>query len=184
MKHTLWLLAVPVSLAALSGCRRQETVLPTPGGVVRTTHEGDSQTTTISGPQGEAKVTASDDRVEVRTRDASGKEVQMTAENRVDPAALGVAIYPGAKPIDDKSQVKVEGSEGTSITAGFRTPDAVDKVSAFYTKELKAQQTFTSPEGGVVAGTNSAGDTVSVMIAKGQDGAGTQFVLSIQKKKK
>jgi hypothetical protein len=93
---------------------------------------------------------------------------------------MGVPAYPGASLSDDNSQGKVEGGGSTTYAMGLKTKDAPDKVLEWYKQKITVQTSTSTPEGGALFGTNSAGDTVTITAAKEEDG--TAIGIAVQKK--
>jgi hypothetical protein len=74
--------------------------------------------------------------------------VKVNTDHSTDTAAIGIAAYPGAMPIDDKSN---DNSNNANISmnfgpfhlgvkaADFQTSDSQDKVIAFYRKDLDSR---------------------------------------------
>lgn len=86
-----------------------------------------------------SKVDLSAGGVKVSTTDASGKTSQMEMGTaKVGEADVGVAFYPGTKPLEGQS-VRISSPEGDSVTTHLHTDDTPDKVASFYREQLKAQ---------------------------------------------
>ena len=86
-----------------------------------------------------SKVDLSSGGVKVSTTDASGKTSQMEMGTaKVGEAEVGVAFYPGTKPLEGLS-TKISSPDGDAFTTQLHSDDAPDKVAAFYRDQLKAQ---------------------------------------------
>jgi hypothetical protein len=117
MTHPLrsLLLAAPLAYLLLTGCHVTEN------------DHGNTKNVDIGTPFGSMKV---------------------NTDHSTDTAAIGIAAYPGATPIDDKNS---DNSNNANISmnfgpfhlgvkaADFQTPDAQDKVLAFYRKDLNSR---------------------------------------------
>lgn len=70
--------------------------------------------------------------------------MQVKTNNNTDTSAIGIAAYPGAVPVKDNDKDSNSADINVSFgsfhlgvrAAGFQTPDAQDKVVAFYRKDL------------------------------------------------
>ena len=78
--------------------------------------------------------------------------IEVNKDGGVSEAALGLPIYPGAKPLRDDNSASVNiglpGEENVRIVAGkFETPDALDKVEAFYHDRIGSEVTKFTEKG-------------------------------------
>ena len=86
-----------------------------------------------------------------KTRNAKGETVQVDTpigsmrvqeHKRLDPKVIGVPVYPGAVREDDNGAASIDFSydsnhkEFTILAAEYSTDDSIDKVKAFYHREL------------------------------------------------
>lgn len=130
--------AITLALIALAGCSSgHKTTITTNGGTVTTDTSGDSKTTTITSQGASLKV----------------------GQNAVDPAKLGLPIYPGASTAEGGGwamQSKSGGGEMVTLT----TPDSFDSVEAWYKSRL--------PTGSESMNIKS-GDTASAIFTVGKD---------------
>lgn len=86
----------------------------------------------------QAKVNLSQGGINVTTTDASGKATQMDLGNaKISEAEIGLPFYPGAQATEGSSMRIVSGTS-RSMQVALRSPDAHDKVAAFYRDKLKA----------------------------------------------
>jgi hypothetical protein len=84
-----------------------------------------------------AKVDLSSAGTRITTTDASGKTSQMEIGGaKVAESDVGVPFYPGAK-VSEGGSSKVSTPDGQMYTVMLQTPDATDKVAAFYREKLK-----------------------------------------------
>lgn len=167
MQRTLVLLAV-TAVAALSAC----------GKATETAAEKmiESQ---MAKEGGKAKVDLSSGGMKITTTDASGKVSQMEVGTaKVTEADLGLPFYPGTQPKEGE-MTKISTPEGNAVTVMLHSPDAPDKVAAFYRDKLKGAsqgKNFTDMSSGdtqvmmLIDDANKQHTQVSVMKAdKGTD---------------
>jgi hypothetical protein len=125
------------------------------------------KTTTIQTRNGTATVTTSNDNKNVTVQTSDGT---MAIGQGVDPAKLGVPVYPGAQAGQPASITTATGN-GSTVIASFTTVDAFDKVYAYYKQQLPAgaeRMKATSGNGSVASfqvGSQTAPDTVAVQIS-------------------
>lgn len=144
--------------AAIAGCSSHK-VVSSNGTTVTTNGAGDNQTVTVQ---------------------ASGGTIT-AGKNAVDPATIGLPVYPGATTAEGGS---VSGStqEGTGALITLKTTDSFDKVYAYYKAHMPADsQTMESTSGGssvasFVEGKSSDKVQKSVTITSSSDG--TQIMLT------
>jgi hypothetical protein len=78
--------------------------------------------------------------------------IEVNNGNSVSEAALGLPIYPGAKPLKDEGSARVNlgfpNEKSLQVVAAkFETPDPIDKVEAFYHQRVGSQVTkFTAKD--------------------------------------
>jgi hypothetical protein len=131
--------AITFALIALAGCSSgHKTTVVTNGGTVTTDTSADSKTTTIT------------------TQDSSMK----VGQNAVDPAKLGLPVYPGASTAEGGGwamQSKSGGGEVVTLT----TTDSFDTVEAWYKSKMPADSETLNMK---------TGDTASAIFAEGKEG--------------
>jgi hypothetical protein len=131
--------AITLALIALAGCSSgHKTTIVTSGGTVTTDTSADSKTTTIT------------------TQGAT----ETVGQNAVDPAKLGLPVYPGASTAEGGGwamQSKTGGGEVVTMT----TTDSFDAVEAWYKSKMPAGSETLSMK---------SGDTSSAMFAVGKEG--------------
>lgn len=130
--------ALAVAILTLAGCSSgHKTTITTNGGTVTTDTSGDSKTTTITSQGASLKV----------------------GHNAVDPAKLGLPVYPGASTAEGGGwamQSKSGGGEMVTLT----TTDNFDAVEAWYKSKLPA---------GSESMNIKTGDTASAIFTVGKD---------------
>jgi len=110
-------LLLSASALVLAGCAKKTTTVTTSAGNVTVEQGAGGDTTTVKGAEGEVKF----------------------GKGAVDPASLGLPVYPGAKPSDQNSvsmnsTAKGEGGQMVMLT----TDDSFDKVYGFYKAQMPA----------------------------------------------
>ncbi len=126
-----------------------------------------SHKTTIQTRNGTATVTTSNDdkNVTVKTNDGT-----IAVGQGVNPAQLGVPVYPGAQA-GEPASITTATAGGSTVIASFTTADAFDKVYAYYKQQLPAgaeRMNVTSGNGSVASfqvGNQTAPDAVAVQIS-------------------
>jgi hypothetical protein len=127
----------------------------------------------------------------ITTTDASGKTSQMEMGTaKVTEADLGVPFYPGTQPTEGQA-TRVTTPDGTMTTVGLQSPDAPDKVAAFYRDRLKAQSEgkqfmdMSDGQGGttLMLSDDKAGSAVQIHVQKAEQGSEIQVVASQGKSK-
>ena len=170
MTRSSRLILAALSALALAACGGQETKTVTvPDGkggsaTVKTTEKGDSQEVTITGKDGKTTATIS----------AGG-------DGAAAPANLPAfaPVYPGAKI---ESSIVGSGPEGSGGVLVLSTPDAPDKVAAFYDARISGAglgdvTRFTTNEMRMIGGSaGEKGPSANVTIAPNPAG-GTQINL-------
>jgi hypothetical protein len=175
---------VGLALLLLPGCAaKKTTTVVTPTGSVTSTEDASGKhTTQFKGEGGEAKIEETGEGAKSEFRDKEGNVTNIETGKGVDYAAAGIAVYPGAQVDDEgKAAAQVTGSEGTHTAASFTTSDPMSKVLDWYAGQLKTQTKTTTPEGGMVMGTNKAGDQVIVVVGT-KEGKTTIGVQVMRKK--
>ena len=133
-----------------------------------------------------AKVDLSSGSAKITTTDASGKTSQVEIGGaKVAEADVGVPFYPGAK-IGEGASSKVSTPDANMYTVMLQTPDATDKVAAFYRDKLKAMSAgkqMMDMSGADGAATFAIGDdkaktSIQVHVMKGEKGTDVQIVAS------
>jgi hypothetical protein len=131
-----------------------------------------------------AKVDLSSGGIKFSTTDASGKTSQMEmGAAKVGEADVGVAFYPGTKPLEGMS-TKISSPDGDSFTTQLHSDDAPDKVATFYRDQLKAKSAgkqFTDMTGGDGTATfmlnDSAVDSLlQIHVMKAEKGTDVQIM--------
>jgi hypothetical protein len=173
MKNTAWVLAL--ASAALVACNKAPE---------KAAEKAIESAMSKDGTQ--AKVDLSSGSAKITTTDASGKTSQMEIGGaKVSESDVGVPFYPGAK-IGEGASSKVSTPEATMVTVMLQTPDATDKVAAFYRDKLKAMSVgkqMMDMSGADGAATLAVGDdkaktSVQVHVMKGEKGTDVQIVAS------
>ncbi len=168
------LVLIAMAVLVVSGCKGKDntSVYSTPGGQVKVEKKG-------NGDVKELTVTSEKGTVTFRT----GKgEI---------PKDLGVPIYPGADAEEGRTwsmKGMNKGKEGGVSSTFLHSDDGIEKVIAFYKKELEGRTPkffeMTSPNGRMA---NFAIDTdapvsINIMIAESPDKKGTQIhITRVQK---
>jgi len=112
MRQVLLALA---AVAILAGCTNHKVTVSSDGSTVTTTGKGDDQTVTVQGNGGSF---------------TAGK-------NAVDPAKIGLPIYPGATAGEGTSMAG-SSEEGSGAMMIMKTSDSFDKVYAWYKAQMPA----------------------------------------------
>lgn len=150
MRKVFWAI---VLIAAIAGCSNHKVTVDANGSTVTTNGTGDDQTVTVQ---------------------ASGGTIT-TGKNAVDPASLGLPVYPGAT-VDSGGAVTGQSQQGSGALVTLKTSDSFDKVYAYYKSRMPANsQTMKSEAGGTsvasfVEGTSSEKVQKSVTITSSSDG--------------
>lgn len=131
-----------------------------------------------------AKVDLSSGSTKITTTDASGKTSQMEiGAAKVEESDVGVPFYPGAK-IGEGASSKVSTPDGNMYTVMLQTPDATDKVAAFYRDKLKgmsAGKQMMDMSGGdgaaqLMLADDKTKSMIQVHVMKGEKGTDVQIV--------
>jgi hypothetical protein len=139
-------------IAAIAGCTSHK-VTEANGTTVTTNGTGDNQTVTVQ---------------------ASGGTIT-AGKNAVDPAKLGLPVYPGATA-DESGAMSGTSAQGSGALVSLKTSDSFDKVYDWYKSRLPAKtQTMESTSGGTsvgsfVEGTSSDKEQKSVTITSSSEG--------------
>jgi hypothetical protein len=134
------------AIVALAACSSHKSTIQTSNG-----------TATVTTNQGDKSVT-------VQT-----KEGTTAIGTTVDQGKLGAPVYPGASS-EQQGSITTSSDKGTSTLAAFKTPDAFDKVYAFYKQQLPAgaeKMKMSSGNGSVASfqvGDEGAADQVTVQV--------------------
>lgn len=179
-------LAIVASVFVVAGCgKKEEVVVSTPDGKVTSTTNADgSQNVTLESDKGTVEMSGKDGEVKMTATDESGKTSTYTAGSAVDPAELGVSLYPGAEPTDGAKDAKVEAGGQTTVMVSRMTSDGPEKVAEFYKKEIREAQAYTSGDSGFVSGKTKDGHSVTVSAMKDKDTGKTLITVSVSKKAK
>ena len=128
--------AILAALVALPACAKKS--------------ETTQSSTTIQGANGPVTVTQDQGSKSVTFQSKEG--TAKLGVGAVDPASLGLPIYPGAQP-NGNGSLSSETSEGKSQMLTMETADSFDKVYAFYKDKLPAgsEKTHVSMAGNQMA---------------------------------
>jgi hypothetical protein len=181
MKLTLTAVSLAVALAAC-GKVQEAASEKAAEKMIESAISKDGQKATVDITGGGAKIT---------TTDASGKTSQMEMGSaKVTEADLGVPFYPGTQPAEGQA-TRVTTPDGTMVTVGLLSPDAPDKVAAFYRDKLKAQSEgkqfmdMSDGSGGttIMLNDDKTSAAVQVHVQKADQGSEIQIVASHGKAK-
>lgn len=114
MRYGLALALVAV-LAVVPACAKKSTTIQGANGPVTVSQDQGSKAITFQSKEGTTKL----------------------GVGAVDPASLGLPLYPGAQP-NANGSVMSQTKEGTSALLTMQTSDGFDKVYAFYKGKLPA----------------------------------------------
>jgi hypothetical protein len=114
MRYGLALTLIAV-LAVVPACAKKSTTIQGPNGPVTVTQDQGSKAVTFQSKEGSTKL----------------------GIGAVDPASLGLPLYPGAQP-NANGSVMSQTKDGTSQLLTMQTSDAFDKVYAFYQAKMPA----------------------------------------------
>lgn len=158
MRHLIAALAVTAIVAA--GCASRKTTVATANGTTVTTDtSGNSQTVTVNSSQGTATY----------------------GKGAVDPASLGLPVYPNATA-SDTAGYAAETKEGSGRVVVMATTDSFDKVYAWYRSQMPAgseQMHMTSGNGDVATfAEGKQGDKTQKAVQISSAGDKTSIVLS------
>jgi hypothetical protein len=166
----------------LAGCKKDEVTISTPEGTMTVSEEGGK--TTLKTDDGKIEIEGGGDSGTMTMTDEKGNKVTYTGGKGVDPAELGVDLYPGAKIAEEQSALgKVETPEGTTLTVILSTADSVQKVIDYYKGKLKEAKPFMTDEAGMVTGQNAAGQDVTVTVSVDKDRKATMITMMTLRKK-
>jgi len=158
MRQALLVLA---AVAVLAGCTSHKTTASSDGTTVTTSGTGDNQTVTVQGNGGSF---------------TSGK-------NAVDPAKLGLPVYPGATT-GEGGAMAGQSQQGSGAMVILKSTDSFDKVYAWYKAQMPAgsqQMESTSGDSSVAefaVGKEGDKDQKSVTITSGTDGTSIMLISS------
>ena len=111
-----------------------------------------------------AQVDLSGSTAKVTISDASGQTSRIEVGGaKVTEAEIGLPFYPGASLVENASS-KVSSPEGTMATVQLQSPDAPDKVAAFYREQLRSRA-----QGKATFADMSTGEAATLMLG-GDDG--------------
>jgi len=149
MRRIFWAI---ILIAAIAGCTSHK-VTEANGTTVTTSGTGEDQTVTVK---------------------ASGGSI-IAGKNAVDPAKIGLPVYPGAAT-DESGSISGTSAQGGSALVSLKTSDSFDKVYGWYKAHMPANaQTMQSTSGGTsvgsfVEGTSSDKEQKSVTITSSSEG--------------
>lgn len=138
----------------------------------------------------DAKVDLSTGGVKATVTDKDGKQQTLELNNaKVTEQDAGIPFYPGATPIEGSSS-RITSAEGSAVSTTLSTGDALDKVVAFYSPQIKrlaaGKQMIESSEGGeyswMVNGTSGNGNE-SVMVQARRNGSATEIMIHVTRGK-
>jgi hypothetical protein len=143
---------IAVVALALAGCSSgHKSTVTTSEGTVTTDTSSDAKTTTITTQNGSVKV----------------------GENAVDPASLGLPVYPGASTAEGGGW-SMQSKEGGGQIVTLSTTDSFDVVEAWYKSKMPA---------GSEAMNMKSGDTASAIFKVGKDTDSDQSTIMINGEK-
>lgn len=146
------IVGIAVVALVLAGCSSDhKTTVVTSEGTVTTDTSSDSKTTTITTQNGSVKV----------------------GENAVDPASLGLPVYPGASTAEGGGW-SMQSKEGGGQIVTLTTKDSFDTVEAWYKSKMPA---------GSEAMNMKSGDTASAIFKVGKDTDSDQSTIVINGEK-
>lgn len=184
---TLGFLALAVAFA-LAGCGKSDTVsVQTPDG--KATVSTDASGKTEGHYEGESgslhTETDASGNTSAEFTDKEGNKSTMNMGTSVDPADIGIELYPGSTRTESQtSDTKVETGPVIAYTVMRSTPDDPGKVVDFYKKLIKSPNSFSSGDTATIGGKTVAGDDVLVNATKDKDKNFTVVIVTAQKKKK
>ena len=108
-------LALIAVCAVLPACSKRTTTVPTANGPVTVTQDNGSKNVSYQSKEGKV----------------------VLGQNAVDPASLGLPIYPGATPSEGGS-LAADTNRGSAKVVTLQTKDSFDKVYAFYHTNMPA----------------------------------------------
>jgi len=147
------------AIAVLAGCTSHKTTVSSDGTTVQTNGTGDNQTVTVQGNGGSVT----------------------TGKNAVDPAKLGLPVYPGANQ-DQGSSMSGTGQQGSGAIVVLKSSDSFDKVYGWYKQQMPAgsqQMESTSGDSSVAEfqiGKSTDKEQKSVTITSGSDGTSIMLI--------
>jgi hypothetical protein len=158
------LVLVLLGISLFAGCSRQKTVVVPGGGKV----------TVKENPAGQAK--------EVTIQNEKGS-VKINTEAKISEAELGMPIYPGAEVGQSVAMTNgMDKNAGAMKQVVLTTPDAVEKVKAFYLKAYPKASTMdmNNPEGQMTqVAVDKGNEQKLIMISRKNNEDKTQIILHI-----
>jgi hypothetical protein len=144
--------AIAVVALALAGCSSgHKTTIATSEGNVTTDTSSDAKTTTITTQSGSVKM----------------------GENAVDPASLGLPVYPGASTAEGGGW-SMQSKEGGGQIVTLTTTDSFDAVEAWYKSKMPADSEAMNMK---------SGDSASAVFKVGKDTDSDQSTVMINGEK-
>jgi hypothetical protein len=117
LRSAIFTFACLGTLATLVGaCSKKSTTIATPAGSVTVERSANGGTTTVKG---------------------AGAEVHF-GKGAVDPASLGLPVYPGATESDTSVSLNPSARTGGGQMVMLATPDSFDRVYAYYKEHMPA----------------------------------------------
>jgi hypothetical protein len=162
MRYGLVLALVAV-LAVVPACAKKSTTIQGANGPVTVTQDQGSKSVTFQSKEGTAKL----------------------GVGAVDPASLGLPIYPGAQP-NANGSLSTQTSAGSAQLLTMQTADSFDKVYAFYKDKMPAgsEKTHVSAAGNSMASfqIGASGDKVLKTVNITSSSDKTDIVLMVSTK--
>ena len=137
---------------ALGGCSKSTTVSSSQGSVTTQQGAGGDTTTTIKGKDGQVSI----------------------GKTAVDPASLGLPVYPGATASDSGVSVSGASAGANAQIAVLSTGDSFDKVYDYYKGQMPAGSQKSKVD---------ANDTQMAVFQEGEDSSGDQKSVIISSSK-
>jgi hypothetical protein len=150
--RTYKLAAIAIAVITLAGCSSgHKTTVVSSGGETVTTDTDSDKTTTVTTQGGSMKV----------------------GQNAVDPASLGLPVYPGATTAEGGGWA-MQSKEGGGQMVTLTTTDPYDKVEAWYKSKMPANAESMNVQ---------SGDTASAVFSVGKDSDKDQSTVMINGEK-
>jgi len=132
----------------------------------------------------DAKVDLSTGGIKASVTDKDGKQQTLELNNaKVTEQEAGIPFYPGATPIEGSSS-RISSADGSAVSTTLSTSDAIEKVVAFYSPQIKriaaGKQMIEAAEGGeyswMVNGTSGTASE-SLMVQARRNGNATEIMI-------
>ncbi|MCX9158022.1 hypothetical protein OPU71_18000 [Niveibacterium sp. 24ML] len=132
----------------------------------------------------DAKVDLSNNGISATVTDANGKQQKIELNNaKISEQETGVPFYPGATQVEGASS-RVTTAEGGAVTTTLSTADALEKVAAFYSPQIKkigaGKQVLESSEGGTqtwMINSSNGNASETVMVQAKRNGEATEITI-------